>query len=310
MDQSIASGISVIIPCFNVKDYVRRAVSSAASQTAPPKEIICVDDGSTDGTLGVLRELEKEYAGLVRVYTGSNKGAPAARNWGLKEAQGDFVQFLDADDELDRGKLEAQIAIMQREGVDLVVGGYRRQMPDGEVSIRPPNPGPPWVRLFQSRLGNTCANLWRRSKVTVAGGWSESLASSQEVELMARMLREGASVAFDPEPRITVHARPGSIGFDFDGPVRERHARVRVEALDWARAALKDGDLAEAEVAVFRSLRLLYPFDPDAAVRLHRQAFPGGLKLRPSAANTRSYVAVYRTLGFYWAERLRSLRFP
>src|SRR5690606_32136288 len=92
--------VSVVVPCYNVEGFVRRAVESAAAQTHRPLEIICVDDGSTDGTLGVLRELEAEHPGLVRVLAGPNGGAPAARNRGLKEARGEYVQFLDADDEL------------------------------------------------------------------------------------------------------------------------------------------------------------------------------------------------------------------
>ena len=299
-----APTVSVVVPCYNVAPWVERAVGSALAQTAPPLEVICVDDGSTDGTLGVLRALEAGHPERVRVLTGPNGGAPAARNRGLAEARGAYVQFLDADDELGADKLSAQVAIAEREGADLVAGAYRR-VAKGEEDHKAVEHGNPWVQLLRGQLGITSSNLWQRSAVEAVGGWTEGLKSSQETDLMSRMLAAGATVALDPVRRTTIHAREGSIGFDFSGSVRERHARVRVETLGRASSELGNLDLREAQTAVLRSLRMLYQHNPERAVELHEQALPNGFDLRASGANTWPYVLVYRTVGFAAAEKLR-----
>jgi glycosyltransferase involved in cell wall biosynthesis len=83
---------TVVIPCFNVAHYVRAAVESALAQTLPPLEIICVDDGSLDGTLGVLQSLRQAHPHLIRVIAQPHAGACAARNRGLEAARGEWIQ--------------------------------------------------------------------------------------------------------------------------------------------------------------------------------------------------------------------------
>ena len=162
--------VSVVVPCYNAEAFVGRAVASALAQTAPPLEVICVDDGSTDGTSGVLGALERARPDVVRVVRQPNGGAPAARNRGLAEARGDYVEFLDADDEIGPDKLARQIALAESERGDFVAASYRCRYPDGRSATRSVEPGNPWVRLLQKGLGITSSNLWRRSAVEAVGG--------------------------------------------------------------------------------------------------------------------------------------------
>ena len=309
MDQVLSSGISVIIPCYNVQAYVRRAVASAVAQTLPPEEIICIDDGSTDDTLAILRELEAEHPDLVRVLTGPNTGAAAARNRGLTVAQSTFIQFLDADDELDPNKFSMQVELAGRNKADLVAGTYRYRHTDGQVETRVAEPGNPWVRLLQKRMGITSSNLWRRSTVVAVGGWDEGLVSSQEADLMARMLKEGAIVAFDPDPRTTVHAREGSISHEFTGPNRERYVEVRAEVLRHCEehGLLEAQELEVAREVDFNSIRNLYARARPAALAYYLRALPVRYCPPVSAHNTRPYVLALRLLGFDCAERVRSI---
>ena len=108
---------SIIIPSFNSAQWLGKTVESALAQTWPEKEIIVVDDGSTDGSLALARHFESQG---VRVATQSNAGAAAARNTGLKIARGDYLQFLDADDLLAPDKLERQIRRLQADGSDCI----------------------------------------------------------------------------------------------------------------------------------------------------------------------------------------------
>lgn len=98
--------VSIIIPAYNAEKYIAETIQSALAQTWPHIEIIIVDDGSTDGTLSIAKGFE---AANVKICSQCNKGAAAARNYGLSQAKGYYIQFLDADDLLSPNKIESQV---------------------------------------------------------------------------------------------------------------------------------------------------------------------------------------------------------
>ena len=104
------ASVSVIIPCFRCSLTIRRAVQSIVSQTLIPVEVILVDDGSGDGTLDVLHDLQREHgADWIKVFTNEkNCGPSTARNVAWASAVSDFVAFLDADDSWHPRKIEIQ----------------------------------------------------------------------------------------------------------------------------------------------------------------------------------------------------------
>jgi glycosyltransferase involved in cell wall biosynthesis len=126
MDAMSAPGdrISVIIPVFNRRGEVLRAIASALAQTLPPDEILVVDDASTDGTADVVAALQDRRIKLLR--HARNRGAAAARNTGIEGAEGDWIALLDSDDEWDTRKLAVQLAALRNAPADMVasVTGY------------------------------------------------------------------------------------------------------------------------------------------------------------------------------------------
>ena len=98
--------ISVVIPTYNRKELLKRSIDSVINQTIKPSEIIIVDDGSNDGTEAMVK---KKYDSL-KLIKQKNKGASAARNSGIKASSGEWICFLDSDDEWKNDKLEKQIA--------------------------------------------------------------------------------------------------------------------------------------------------------------------------------------------------------
>ena len=98
--------VSIIIPLYNAEKYIGETITSALNQTWENKEIIIVDDGSTDNSLAIVKKFESQ---IVKVFTQKNTGAGTARNKGLTEAKGDFIQFLDADDILSPDKIVSQL---------------------------------------------------------------------------------------------------------------------------------------------------------------------------------------------------------
>ena len=101
--------ISVVIPSYNRKDFLKRSIDSAINQTKKPLEIIVVDDGSTDGTEAMIKS---DYD-FVKFIKQKNKGVSAARNIGIKVSIGEWICFLDSDDEWKKDKLEKQINAMK-----------------------------------------------------------------------------------------------------------------------------------------------------------------------------------------------------
>lgn len=97
--------ISVVIPAYNREKTIEKCLESVINQTYPCYEIVVVDDGSTDST---IRKIEELNCMKVRVLRQNHKGAQAARNYGIKEAKGDYIAFLDSDDEWLLDKLEKQ----------------------------------------------------------------------------------------------------------------------------------------------------------------------------------------------------------
>jgi glycosyltransferase involved in cell wall biosynthesis len=105
--------IDVIIPVYNGKNFIERAISSVLKQTYLPSRILVIDDGSTDGTADILRKIKADLDQMggpsLKLLQGNHSGPSAARNIGIKEISADYVAFLDADDEWLSNKLEKQI---------------------------------------------------------------------------------------------------------------------------------------------------------------------------------------------------------
>lgn len=116
--------VSVVIPVFNGASYVEQAVKSVQEQTVKSLEIIVVDDGSTDGTQEVLRDLVK--TSKISWSQVRNGGPGYARNYGIKKAIGEYIAFLDCDDIWFPKKLEAQLALLKKQPhVGLAYTDYR-----------------------------------------------------------------------------------------------------------------------------------------------------------------------------------------
>lgn len=114
--------ISAVIPTYNRENTIKRCLDSILNQTYPIFEIIVVDDGSTDKTVDII---EKEYAGRVTVFRQKNKGAQAARNAGIRMAKGDYIAFLDSDDEWLPDKLKLQVRELDKNAEAVICGdGY------------------------------------------------------------------------------------------------------------------------------------------------------------------------------------------
>src|SRR6516165_8868413 len=110
--------VSILVPAYNAEHWIADTLESAVGQTWPRKEIIVVDDGSTDGTGEVARRFASKN---VKVVSTSNQGLSAAVNNAYRVCQGDYIQELDADDILARDKIERQLAALREADSDRIL---------------------------------------------------------------------------------------------------------------------------------------------------------------------------------------------
>lgn len=129
----IAPLISVIVPIYNVEKYVRKCLESLKSQTLREIEVICIDDGSTDGSGKIADEFESEDFPIFRVIHTENRGLSAARNRGLDEARADRIMFVDSDDWVDSRFCEIPFKTAVRNNADLVCFKAYRVTKQGKV---------------------------------------------------------------------------------------------------------------------------------------------------------------------------------
>jgi glycosyltransferase involved in cell wall biosynthesis len=245
--------VSVIVPCHNCAEWVGRAINSVLAQTYLVKEILLIENNSTDNTLQILHMFESEHPSLIKVYISTEKGACAARNFGLIKARGEWVQFLDADDELLSKKIEDQIRMVDFQKPDVIIGNYNKvtQYPDGVHKIAIVANDDPWVGLINSKLGITSANLWRRESLVAVNGLNEALSSSQEYDLMFRLLQQKYKFIIDHGIKTIVYKQSESISTT-DNPAKKTQILIdrynlRLRVLQYMQSNNLLSDLYEQE---------------------------------------------------------------
>ena len=125
--------VSILMPVYNLEDYIEHAMNSLFNQTLNDIEIVCVNDGSTDNSLEILREFESEYD-FIKVFSQENKGAGPALNKCIEEATGEYIAFLDADDiYVDEDALERMYNYAIENDADMVAGNLKFVEPDYSV---------------------------------------------------------------------------------------------------------------------------------------------------------------------------------
>jgi glycosyltransferase involved in cell wall biosynthesis len=188
--------VSVVIPCYNADATVAETIESAFA-AGSDVEVIAVDDGSTDATGAVLAS----YGDRIRVLSGPNRGVSAARNSGVAQAQGRFVQFLDSDDLLEPGTLDVRLDAAGEQH-DLVICDWREfhvedgrvvdgrlRKVDDEAIARDPE-----IAFATEVWAPPAAVLYRRELVDRIGGFRPNLPVIQDARHLFDAAHHGASI--------------------------------------------------------------------------------------------------------------------
>lgn len=267
--------VSVIIPYFNAEQFIERAINSVVQQSYRPIEIIVVDNNSTDNTALIVDRILEECNEQTFFLKANKQGAAFARNIGLEKAQGSWIQFLDADDELHPDKILHQVNLLQQ-STHLVVGNSQYIVSENnKISYAKVNKHNQWLALFSSELGNTCSNLWRRDTLLSIGGWNENLKSTQEYDLLFRLLQRGINIIYDEEILTTIHRSENSISTG-TGQASNwlRVIRLRLLMFEYIKENCKSvfvENQMRLKSILFRDITQLAVHDQDVAKNLFKQ---------------------------------------
>ena len=122
--------VSIITPSYNSALYIKNTIASVQAQTLRDWEMIIVDDGSIDNSADIIRDIAINDS-RIKLIQKENGGSASARNVGLQQAKGDYIQFLDADDTIAYDKLERQVELMDQKGLDVTYTDYKLTQSDG-----------------------------------------------------------------------------------------------------------------------------------------------------------------------------------
>lgn len=196
--------VDVVMPLYNGERFVERTLRSVLGQSVPPKRLIVVDDGSTDGGVQRVKDLFAQYKGPTEVILlqQANKGPNAARNMGIRHGDSPYLAFVDADDVWNPTKLDRQLHIFERSndpGLLLVYCHAHWIDEAGDPAKGPPlkEPQPLRGRVFDVLLprnritGSASAVLVRRTALDRAGTFDESLRTMEDFDMWLRIAEKG-----------------------------------------------------------------------------------------------------------------------
>ena len=275
--------VSIIIPAYNVAQFISETLDSVFAQTFDDYEVIIVNDGSPDSV--ELERVLNPYLDKIWYLKQENRGAGAARNAGLRAARAKYVAFLDADDVWLPNYLEKQVSFIESDGYDLV---YSNALLIGDspwagktYMDRDPSNGP--VTL-EALLGERCmvitsGVLARREAIVEVGLFDESLPNSQDFDLWVRLARRpGARMNFQRPVLLKHRAHDGSLASDaiksVEGELKVlRRVREWPDLTDSERRAMESTiALRSASIEIDRGKRSLMNGDYDAATKSFRFA--------------------------------------
>ena len=200
--------VSVVIPTYNRGYCIKRSIESVINQTYPVSEIIVVDDGSTDNTKEIVESIKDNR---IKYYmTEENRGAGAARNYGVSGADSEYIAFHDSDDICFENRIELEMAKMEEcEEVGLVYGAHLVQTSETEGYIVPDYrvssglEGDIYRKLLVKNTIGAPTILIKKEMFELVGGFDETMSSLEDWDFAIRVAKE-CRIGFVPEVLIKV----------------------------------------------------------------------------------------------------------
>lgn len=276
--------VSVIMPAFNAENYIREAIHAVLNQTYADLEIIVVNDGSTDRTEALVKEIEDSRLTII---TTKNQGQSAANNLGFSRSSGDFVKFFDADDLLSPDHIQRQVNRLKNNPACVASSEVWRfwKSPAIDPLYEPlanwqDSEPLHWLILDNGKgLGMMQAGLFLfpRPIVEKAGGWDETLTLINDMEFCTRVLLSAKKVLFCKDARL--YYRSG-LQHNLSAQIERRHLVSSFQSLEKTTAMLLEQEDTERVKSVLaRYWRLWSIRYFPAAPALYRKAGTWSVRL-------------------------------
>ena len=265
--------VSILIPAYNAEDTIADTIKSAIGQTWPHKEIIIVDDGSTDRTSSIARQFASSE---LQVFTQQNQGAAAARNKALSLCQGDYIQWLDADDLLACDKIERQLEVAERcqDSRILLSSAWGRFL--HRTSRAEFFPTCLWCDLMPAEwlLRKMAKNVYMqtgswlvsRELCDAAGPWDSRMLSDDDGEYFCRVILASRRIHFVSDARMFYRrSRLSRLSYIGNSDKKKDALLLSIQLHVKYLQSLEDGDRVRRACVAFLqdSLIYFYPERPD-----------------------------------------------
>lgn len=283
--------VSILIPAYNAEDWIADTLRSAIAQTWEPKEIIVVDDGSTDRTLAIARKFESES---LRVIGQKNQGAASARNTALSQCRGDYIQWLDADDLLAPDKIARQMTVLNGIGNKRVLvssefGKFLHQwqraefVPSGLWGDLSPTE---WLlrKMGDNLYMQTATWLVSRELTEASGPWDTRMLSDDDGEYFCRVLLNSDSTHFVPGAKVYYRGfRSNSLAYVGKSNKKRDALWISMKLHVGYLRSLEDSSRTRTAALTYlqRNLINFYPEREDIVKEAEQLATELGGKLRP-----------------------------
>jgi len=303
--------VSILIPCYNARPWIAQCIQSAID-----KEIVVVDDGSTDGSLDVIRD----FSDRIRFETGPNRGGNVARNRLIELSRGSWLSFLDADDYLLPEKIKRQMTLIASNGnIDVVYSPLIELIQKtGRISQRLVEDDDLYANYIRWVPFSSIAPLWRKSAILEVGGWNPNQPVCQEHELLLRLIMAGKRFELSCEPLSVYRKVDSSISrrWPLSHYTRKAALTDQLEAYLVASGKLKGKHRLALAQARFEDARTAYAYDKEFAENLIRKIYETQDGFYPSGDRAPFlYRVAFKTFGFRISESIAATvrkyrRFP
>jgi glycosyltransferase involved in cell wall biosynthesis len=305
--------VSILIPAYNAEPWIADTIKSALGQTWPSKEIIIVDDGSEDRTLAVAKRFAAKD---VSVVTQKNQGAAVARNKAFSLAQGEYIQWLDADDLLAPDKISRQMSVLNGcKGNGTLCsaswGAFHYRIQKAQF-----HPSPLWADLspvewLLRKMGQNChmqTATWlvSRELTEAAGPWDTRLSLDDDGEYFCRVLRESDGVRFVPEAKVYYrHVGSNRLSYGWRSNTKLEAQFLSMEMQIQYLLSMEESERSRAACVRYLQKYMLdfHPERPDIVERMEKLADSLGGRLEFPRAGWK-YYWIQKIFGWGAAKRV------
>ena len=299
--------VSILIPCYNASPWIGAAIESALSQTWPETEVLVLDDGSTDNSMETIRR----YAPRIQMRQQANSGQNVSRNRLTELARGEWLVFLDADDDLRADCVEQKMKVA--DAADVVYGTIEMACFVGNEKTKSSiqlarDYDDPIAAAFAWKFPNTSAIAFRKSAILDAGGWDTTVKNCTDYALLFPLLRLGKRFRAAPDS-VSLYRQWSQEQAVRQDPLRMMRTRFNLMRRS-AEAFAAGGQLTPErkdsfETESFNLLRSMARVNLKEAAALHKELLQRNRNFSPRT-HSRIYNQLYRILGFCVAEKFAS----